>query len=533
MGAVKMPGSDEALATSVAQTWFPDRRLLIGLCVGLAALLAGCQSEPVPPVRPTSVTTSVAALATTGLPPYPALPVLPSMTPFPAGYVPPPSMTPFPTDTAGPSPTPTQSPSPTVTPGPVTTLGYDLLYLRSVNTNNSELWRWNHRSGQSEVLVAVSSDPVRPAPGGRSAPSNVTQYSVSADGQHVALSLVRIKAQGANGLLVYELALQNLPSSQLISLATFEMPLLDTQISPDGQWVAYVEQGPKPGAVTGLAALAEPPGGGGPIYGVLHIMRIAAPQQPLALGLCSDYCFGFSWAPDSQALVWNDGRGVWLDRLVQGNVQMIATDVYAKVSNEAPATTWSPDGRYLLAWSRDTQAGGWGVLDTQTTRFSQLPGSHVDPSDIQALWLRDGRLFVLQSGDGAQAELWHMDPSSAEWLVLDKAMPIAADPQAVPFAPAELGDQRLAFILATADPVQAAESGLYVIDLKDDGLKQVSTLATMFTASDVNAFANGSGAEGWSPDGKGAYVLNQFVPVQDVLLASAPADYGDDFMWIP
>jgi dipeptidyl aminopeptidase/acylaminoacyl peptidase len=402
--------------------------------------------------------------------------------------------------------------------------------------------RWNHLTGRSEVLVDATQDPIPGKQDALSEPSNVAQYSVSSDGKKLIVSLVRMKAQGAYGTPVYDLALLDLTSNQLVSLATFAAPLLDTEISPDGQWVAYIVKGSTQGAATGLRrGLAAPAqhsanAAGGPIEGVLNLLSLAAPQQPRALGVCSDVCLGFSWTPDSKALVWNDGRGVWLDRLVEGSVQKIAVDWNAKVSNEPSSNSWSPDGRFLLAWSRDSKAEGWGIIDTQTMHVGKLPDTHLFPTNIHAIWLKDGRLFVVRSAVGAVGEFWRMDPTTANLVVLDRSLPISANPGALAFAPAQLDDNQVAFILDDPDLANSMDAGSYLIDLQDYLPRHVGIPTPAFAPSDVASGQNtidNWGIASWSPDGKGAIVLNQFITTRGVFLSSTPELFGTDFTWTP
>ena len=173
--------------------------------------------------------------------------------------------------------------------------------------SDNRLMRWNHATGQLEVLV----DPEAEANLGG---IDVSVFSVSDNSQKIAL-------MHRKTIEDYEIALYDMSTRLITSLVSFEYPLyylIDMSISPDGTWVAYIPPGSLPSTGHGahLAAPFPHPATGGSPYGVIYAVRTDTPNRPIEVGFCSEdrtswrSCMGFLWSPDSHRIIWSDERGV-------------------------------------------------------------------------------------------------------------------------------------------------------------------------------------------------------------------------------
>ena len=94
-----------------------------------------------------------------------------------------------------------------------------MLFNQTTGTSETPggLMRWNHRTGQLETLS-----------------SDVTCYWVSMDRRKVVLEI-------AKGGDIFEIAMLDLVSGRQTSLVETTSRVIDLAISPDGEWVAYIQ----------------------------------------------------------------------------------------------------------------------------------------------------------------------------------------------------------------------------------------------------------------------------------------------------
>lgn len=354
---------------------------------------------------------------------------------------------------------------------------YDLIFLNPTGANSYSLVRWEKGGYQTTVLVTEEFTPsgqkVEPFP------SDVDQYSITSNGKRIAL--VRYRWKGPRQLR--EIALLDLDTHQLVSLAQFEGLLNWIAISPDGQWVAYVSSG------------------------IVYTLRVGAPGHRPKLGWCGEYeCYGLAWSPDSKTIVWSNESGVWLGHPGKPGERLLASDMVVEIRDGKRAVyappPWSLDGRYLLARAVDNR-NEWYVIDTQTNRIGLVPASS-SPFEhtIHLAWISDERLFVVRNGNpqtGAppSTEIWRVDWKSRALLILEKSFQFPVSPETLSASPVELTDGRLAFLLTNTMDKDLRESGLYVISM-DTGVtvRLIGPLPAGYSASGANA--------DWVPDGSGA-----------------------------
>lgn len=472
--------------------------------------------------------------------------VSPVITPLPAA-LPPPTYTPPPSPLATPTvtpdltatPQPTWTPSPTFTPtslptivppihtpvaGQLPRITYDLLFLGKYS-----LMRWNHRTGQIEALVTAEAGQGRgwqydhkvawgAGPGGPGG-GGIGSFSVSADGQKVAF--VRLTPAGVNAYLS-EVALLDMRTGQITVLVPAQgRGVSGMMLSPDGNWVAYMLPDALPGAAlpplgrgSGLAVpIARPLAGGGPTSGTIYAVRTSAPYDRIEVGYCAEQvteavrleCGGFLWAPNSQTIAWNDAHGIWIAELGRPGQLLVPHDPYGLGGRLFRLSNWSPHGRYALvvAGIYNTDAGSYGVMDTQTGRMADLLPISLGPGP-RITWMQDGRLLITRPGDrlsGTQpaAEIWSVDAGRDPMLSREMEFSFGVGAENFPTSPTQLNDGRLAFALLNENNINYIERGLYIVDLNDLTPRKVNGLPP---AQDDRLLMDAL----WPPDGTGAIV---------------------------
>jgi hypothetical protein len=329
--------------------------------------------------------------------------------------------------------------------------------------------------------------------------------------------------------------------------------LLAMSISPDGQKVVYVSQdslpnsgqpntatpsttpsaanrvlGPPPmflgslGSIHLAASARRPPAGGGPMSGKIFVVGASAPNQPREVGHCTEIdvygytfgCQGVLWSPDSSALVWGDGQGMWWSNL-EAPAHLVASNYIAPPNKRGSFSyvpvSWSPIGRYVLLAVSMGEGDTRAVLDTQTGHVIDITDSveYVGPSAL-ITWMRDGRLFIVRpnnatSGVGATGEIWHINPAGQGRLSRDKVFAISLASESEPVAPAQLEDGRLAFAMLNASSTNYIERGLYVLALDALIPRKLIGLPPAGTDEFHDFFAEVA----WAPDGSGAIIRDR------------------------
>lgn len=388
-------------------------------------------------------------------------------------------------------------PSPAVPPS---TIAYDLIFLSPTGANSYKLVRWENSTLQATTLVNEGSAGLSEL-----TPSEVEQYSITDDGQQ----LVVTRRKWAGLYEMREIALLHLDTNQLVSLAQLEGYLRWALISPNGQWVAYV------------------------LDGVVYTLRTDTPGQRVKLGWCGKFeCYSLSWSPNSASVAWTNRDGVWLAQPDKPGERLVAPDLLVPIRDETMAwyasPPWSLDSRYLLARAQDGFSE-WYVIDTQGGHIGQLP---VLPASYerspQLVWLSDGRLFAVRSGDIQTntppfVEIWRIDPSSNTLLTLERSFSLPVSPETYPTAPTQLNDGRLAFVLVNRIDRDQGESGLYLVSL--DSQVPARAQGPLPTGYDVDS-ANAN----WVPDGSGAIFYDRsigalvYVSLNEAAGPSVPAN---------
>jgi hypothetical protein len=447
-----------------------------------------------------------------------------------------PNLTATPQPTWTPSPTFTPTLLPTIVPpihtpvaGQLPRMTYDLLFLGKYS-----LMRWNHRTGQIETLVAPDiqgernwgrNQKVAWMAGPGSPDGSVSSFSVSADGQKIALR--RISGSTASEIDLFEMSTRQ--TTPLVQAPGQD--LVHVSISPDGQWVAYIQVGsfpsvptiltPPGGYRTGLALSPAIPVGGGTSAGMIYAVRTDAPDRRIEVGYCAEErteehwweCSGFVWSPDSRSIAWNDGRGVWVAELGQPARQLVSNSIGMPPSSGGgvyQAHAWSPLGRYLLARVGHWEGSSQGVIDTQTGNLARIPDTFELPfPGPRVAWMQDGRLFILRpadprTGSELSAEIWRVDGDHEPMLNREIEFLPGIGLGNYGVAPTQLMDGRLAFGVVNGSPTNYRDRGLYFVDLNELVPRKVNGLPPVEERGDMGWSTIGMVNVYWSPDGSGA-----------------------------
>jgi len=407
-------------------------------------------------------------------------------------------------------PTPTEAPTPTaplptasvvkpVTVDQLPPIPRDLLFL-----DRGNLVRWNHTTGQFEILSG-----------------NVTCYSISTDRQ----TLVLESAQGGD---VYEIAMLDLASGNKTSLVETTSPLIDVALSPDGQWVTYIQSDASPlrewRCRPDLVNFAMYPFTyGGRYAGSIFSLRVSPSQEiaaesPDEIGHCRGseglgFCNRVLWSPDSRSILWSDVEGVWSFELGASQAQLIIPQTLNQpdyFDNRIYFPwLWSPSGRYVLAAFLIFEGVTQVVLDTQTGKVAEVPGSNsYQYPGSNPTWMADGRLLAIRPPLPSEysdfppsaIEIWRVDPQQPGMLVLESSFRLDVAWEQVPTAdPAQLDDGRLAFAILSRESGDDPARGLYFADPASLTPRKVNALPPSLSES----FYFQSGIV-WSPDGQGA-----------------------------
>ncbi len=428
----------------------------------------------------------------------------------------------LPTPTPPPSPTPTSLPTiiPPIQSASADQLPHltrDLLFVR-----NDELMLWHHDTNQFEVLAgpptggdSSSIQPVSLRLGPGAPVGSVTGFSVSDDGRKIAYTQF---GGVINSVETYTVTLLDLDTRHTVVLLRdgIEQPLDWNSISPDGQGYAYLaaESLSTSSRHAGLAAL---PLGGGRQAATIKVIRIAAPDQPIQIGRCTDEstqevrlpCRGFLWSPDSRAIAWADGRGIWMAKL-GGQPRQLATSTLTMPGGDPHGiyslSQWSPSGRYLLIHISHYEGGTTGVLDAQTGSISTVLNSfeyaYPGPNFV---WLNDDRLLVARpavafGGTTPSIEIWRFDTANPLTYTQSSVMPVGAGN--FPAIPVVLEDGRIGLVLMNTSNSNYTDRGVYFVDVNDLSSHKVNGIPPLGRADDLVFPVTAV----WSPDGSGVII---------------------------
>jgi LysM repeat protein len=470
------------------------------------------------------------------------------------------------TATATPWPTMTATPLPTIVP-PISlaslsnqpVLAHDLLFIR-----DESLVRWNHLTGQQEVLTGPDSSTqtlsVQPVshratgPGPRT--GAVLSYLTSADKQHIVVWRWNREKHG------HELGVLDVEAGQVTVFyegVAHGWELLALSVSPDGKYVAWIPQDMTPASsqsrVNGLAAPAH---GGGVGAGPILIAELDNLGLQRNIGYCGSQqtpeynwnCRGLLWSPDGQSIAWADGNGVWVTELAGTPQQLVQTALTMPGKQSQGVYTlqqWSPSGRYILLRVGHYEGSTVAILDVETGQIAPLPNSfeYTYPGPV-ATWTDADQLFVGRSGRASDnvlpaLEIWRIDTAGGLTMTVTHSLALNVDPDNAPVGLVQHEDGQLALALVNRSNTNYADRGLYltVPDLlvlrKVNGLPPLGRENDMVGGSfyNVNVY--------WTPDSGGVIVEDLdsrqllYASTTDVVLYDLRPLLGDSangFHWV-
>ena len=388
----------------------------------------------------------------------------------------------------------------------------DLVFLA-----DSNLLRWDHVTNYTSVLA-----------------QDVVDYSVSSNGKKLAL--LRPRNMVANGIELFDLAMLDMDSKQLVTLLPAISKLMAV-ISPDGKWIAYTNQVDDPG---------------------IYMLPAAGQSQPISVGECRAsgplHCTQLVWSADSRTILWDDSLGVWIAGVDKTLPELIHPH-HLQVSDPKGNQTrlevslsqfsWSPQGRFVLVHiaPNDSNVSWYGLLDTRKGMVVEVPDSFQTDTPLASIdWAINGDLFVVNSGlsftnQPATIKIWQVVPTRSDLLLLKKTYNLAWE-HLVGNQAANSNSRYLTWLsqrspdtlaFALQQPETGANPILYEFDFEEDSLRLVRSLP-----SNISELF-------WSPDGSGILILgsqNQvmYAPVD----GSTPYDLlpvlgmdAHSFLWLP
>ncbi len=381
-------------------------------------------------------------------------------------------------------------------------LPYDLLFL-----SGGRLMRWSHT--QNSVQPAVI---------------DVIDYSASRDGSRIAV--LRKTGIAANAVESFDLTILDTINGDFVTLLDTVPRLTAFKISPDGHWVAFMNE---------LQQLYLIPSDGSHAGG-LKISDCRSSR----IGDCND----LAWSADSQVVIWDDAQGIWqasytnpLPAQVIDNQLELADPKGELIRKQVQyhGLEWSPFGRYIL--TRIQPVGSYvswlAIIDSRLRRLAEIPASYqTDEPAARALWLKNGNLLVIhhlanQGNQSVAIESWQILPTRDNLMGLDFRWEIPSDSldgfnstnqwKDLPTSPCQVNDRTLSIAWNSAE--LDGPSGLFRFDIKYGILDKIADLP----AHAVKII--------WTPDGDGALVVGSdgsliFVPLDGINIADLTPRFG-------
>lgn len=387
----------------------------------------------------------------------------------------------------------------------------DLLYI-----SKGHLMRWDHLTGYSGILT-----------------TNVSDYAASDSGSQIAL--LRTRGITANGLALYDLAILDLDTKLLKTLIQSITKVEALSISPDGQWITYIQ-----------------PDQGNQIF----ILATQSHGLPTVLGSCNpnrdDFSTKINWSPDSKYVVWSDLEGVWLSHLKKNTLRLVQSNHVSILNPQGESIEievmfqdllWSPNGRYVLAKTiPDASRVGWySIIDTKRERLVQVPDSYVSDLDgFFTIWLQDGSIITTQHnvtiGSGV--------PTLKHWLIFDTHEKILVQNQLIqiPLEYLPIQNHKYAFginwltqnsdgnlTFEVSSPGSAAAPRMFSLDLVENKIEKFLELPIHPKSIKI------------APDGGGVLIIGEedqlfFVTLLDGKSRNLRPLFGSDaqkFNWLP
>jgi hypothetical protein len=287
---------------------------------------------------------------------------------------------------------------------------------------------------------------------------------------------------------------------------------------------------------------------------VIYAVQLEPPYRKF---IVSDYIYmlnadSWIWSPKEGKFIWVDARGIWISDLEEQTNRLLVAQEPDVPGSINPRPEWSSSGRYLFARAPGSIEGSAiAVLDTVTGRVEEIGETwrYVTPA-AEPGWIKDDRLFVVYPGDFYEGKypligrVWRVNPEGISMFTLEVEFAIEnVDARFIPYAPTQLGDGDLAFIVrgsgvcsqSEADMISAPadrwDSGLYFVSLED------------LRSSRANILPKGCiEIINWTPDGSGLLVRNWedntyiYIPADGSPLWDITSFLGDGaccFEWLP
>jgi hypothetical protein len=363
---------------------------------------------------------------------------------------------------------------------------------------------WQQLTGDVATLLEAQSSVM--GNGQQAQVGNITSFQLGVEGRSL------VAARQTNDIPpTYTLIWLDLESGEHYDTAVDVPYLLDFEISPDGQQVAYTIGDPASLGDIGNKQTT-------PFKGTIYLQGLTLTQPPQEIGGCSNIsiegeekewpgCQELLWSLDSQQVVWADASGIWGHRISTATTVLLQPNFYRidggfKLNVFRPID-WSPSGRYLRVDVGYYEGGSESILDLQNGQLIKIPYTfaYEGPVISSVSWMQDDRLFMVRT-EGAYnnfvnyAEFWRILPDQGE-LDLEQSINIPTGPGAYVSEAAQLADGSFAFAVFSFEEGDDS-AGLYRLD-SAQGIPQ----KTNKLPPQINYY----GTVYWTKDGEGSLVI--------------------------
>ncbi len=281
-----------------------------------------------------------------------------------------------------------------------------------VVSRSNDLWLYHRNGGSGLRLTGQAPTPTGGGPGGGNAPANFMGASVSPDGRYVYAS-ARTGPAGYNQMMgTTQVVMYDRETGRLATRTRNLGTAFRPAISPDGKWLAYAS---RQLAVTGLKLrdLAS-----GDERWIAHDIQ----RDDIESRGSRDLLPGYSWTPDSKAVILAHHGKIWRLDVASGTQSMIpfTAEVNQMIGelvkfeypvNDSVLTVRqirgarpSPDGKRLAfsaldhLWIMDLPSGTPRRLTTSTD------GEHMP------VWSPDGKYIAYVSWTEDGGDIWRIAP---------------------------------------------------------------------------------------------------------------------------
>ncbi len=439
------------------------------------------------------------------------------------------------------------------------TLPHDLLFLDS-----GRLLMW-HQDGQLETIagrsnmgqaVILQTVSTRLGPEGVQMDGSVHRFSVSADGRF--LTYLQWYNNSSSQIIWLDLLTRE---SQIlvevdISLPENQISLPSLEMSPDGQWVAYMISIPdqSAGKPAGYASMNMPSPQSYMSEGNIFLVPVVTPSSSVEISRCQSQSTVFFnvacgnslyWSPDSQILYWHDAEGIWDYKTVTSQSQLIVQNQLAPPDHGTGGPIYrlqniAPSGHHLLAWASGYEGGKQVVVEVATGAVIDVPDSseYVNPGPRLA-WLNDDRLLAVRGSGSFSSrpdpllEIWRVDWNSNQFI-LDMTIPLTVEGSSLPREPYQLSDGRLAFAIYNNSGADTQSRGIYTADAQTLSYQKLNSLPPYenYYSTFITWEANGSGAI--FQDSEVRYLL--YIPTDGSVIYDLLSVFSENaccFTWLP